>query len=221
MDLVRQARRPELRIDLGGQTYAFSELTIGDLADLQAWIAASTPPPLPDIDDHIDEIWPGFRDRLMKHANVVMSKWPPQIGTPAAAAIFDTTRGQTELFHRALLIHQPGATCEEARAVWSGLRRRGDLDYLRVIHVLFGVAPPPRYPQVVKTLRRNAAGPESSVDWETVFRAAAQRLKFTAEETCRHTHSQIAAMLTVDDPDERGRTSFNSFEELHRQFGIE
>lgn len=220
MNLVRLANRPQLRIELGGRAYLFSELTIGALADLQAWIEANTPMPFADLDEHIDAVWPGFQDRLRKHVNVLMKDWPPKVGTEEGGQALDSDAGWTELFYHGLRVHQPWTTREDATTFWKALFLDNAEKAIRIVRAMYGADPLPRYvidPGPGRRLKRKKPAP---IEWELVFRAAAQRLRFTTEQVCRHTYSQIMNALDYSDPNDssKGLTPFNSFQELAEMF---
>ena len=222
MSLVKLAGLPQLTITVDGEPYRFSELTVGGWAALQAFIEARAARPFADLDDHIGEVWPGFRDRLEMELNRRMESHPPQVGSPAGLQILDTYEGRIETLYRGLLVHQPTMPREYARRLYEGLKRlRDESAVSRVFNVIFGSeAGDIRHEDPgIRAMRPRPAS--KAFDWDTLFRRCAQRLKWGSDEVCRHTLTQIMNALDPSDPNDphRGQIPIGSLAELDEMFG--
>lgn len=222
MSLVGLAGLPKLTIVVDGEPYRFSELTVGGWAALQAFIESRAARPFSDLDDHIGDVWPGFRDRIEIELSRRMESYPPQVGSPAGLQILDTYEGRIETLHRGLLVHQPTMPRDHARRFYEGLKRlRDESTVSRVFNVIFGSesgSSAPAYP-TAKALRRQPD--PAPFDWDIIFRQCAQRLKWGSAEVCRHTLTQIMNALDSSDPNDphRGQIPIGSLADLDEMFG--
>lgn len=141
MDLTELTDKPQYSATIGGREYHFSELPVDSLASLQAWIKANTPHPVSAIKDYPEDISPEDRRYFLGLAYSEAKSWPPKIGTPdGARALFGTEAGQIESLYWGLIVHQPKATREDAKALYRELvAAKADGTIKAIVGVMFGL----------------------------------------------------------------------------------
>jgi hypothetical protein len=138
--LNRAARPPITRVfpvpvvlHLGGAPWEVEELTLGDLAEIQAGVTAMAPHPfdlLPTDRPPTAEDW---------HAVVeAAAVWPPRLGTPEAAELGGSAVGLARWLLVVLRKRQPETTAADALDL---LGRITPAEWLRLRSVAFGVPP--------------------------------------------------------------------------------
>lgn len=149
------ADAPQLVVQAGGRSYAFSELPFSALARLQGKIKEYVPHPLDALKPHLEGLTPDERWKLLQEARAEGRSWPPRIGTAeGAAALLGETPGQVEAIREGLQVHHPGATLDDAARLYNALgaeaarrsraKEPADRTVLRVFGVLFGTGDPDR-----------------------------------------------------------------------------
>ncbi len=123
MDIAEHTDQP-ISIDLDGESYGFSELSIEGLGRLQAWIKRASPHPIEAVKPHLKGLEPADRAALLADARRAAESWPPEIGTGAAAQVLlGREEGRVETLWEALKVHQPQTTREAAARLARRLRR--------------------------------------------------------------------------------------------------
>lgn len=139
---------PELRERIGGVDLVFSEIPIEGLARLQAWINEHVPHPLEAIRGRLDGLPASIASDLADKARREATNWPPEVGTPeAAAALLGSTAGQVAALLEGLRVHHPDATPDDAARLYRTLRRevarsKDERRVRRIYATIFGTATP-------------------------------------------------------------------------------
>lgn len=146
MDLTELTDEPELTVTIAGKTLHFSELRIGSLAKLQAWIKANIPDPLVSLRERLKGYPESAIAQVTAEARRETPNWPPVIGTnQAAIVLMGSLEGQVQALWVGLQFHQPGTTFEDAeRVYWAMKRSRDEKLVKRIYGTLFGTANPER-----------------------------------------------------------------------------
>jgi hypothetical protein len=146
LDLTELTDEPELTVQIGGKTFHFSELPIGSLAKLQAWIKANMPDPLVTLRERLNGYPESVVAKLTADVRQETPNWPPIMGSAeAAVALMGTQAGQVYSLWVGLLVHQPAATIEDADRVYRKLKKMRDGKLVkRIFRTIFGTAVPER-----------------------------------------------------------------------------
>jgi hypothetical protein len=81
LDLTELTDEPELTVQIGGKTFHFSELPIGSLAKLQAWIKANVPDPLVTLRERLAGYPESVVAKLTADVRQETPNWPPIMGS--------------------------------------------------------------------------------------------------------------------------------------------
>ena len=140
MDLAQLLSQPALTISLGGKTYRFSELTLGAMASLQAWVKDHVPNPLAAVKEHLGGLPVELQKHLLTQARAEAANWPPQVGSPECNRILTSSVvGQIETLYHGLKVHQPDATVEDAEVLYRLMKQSGELATVtKVYRAIFG-----------------------------------------------------------------------------------
>lgn len=150
---------PELEESIGGVRVVFSEVPLGGLARLQAWINEHTPHPLEAIRDQLGHLPPAIASDMAERARREALDWPPEIGTAEGAnALLGSTEGQVEAFWEGLRVHHPDATHSDAARLYKVLKRevaksRDQRRVKRIYATIFGTATPDDEEDEVQALK--------------------------------------------------------------------
>jgi hypothetical protein len=142
LDLTDLTDEPEFTTTIGGKTYHFSELPIGHLAKLQAWIKANVPDPLVTLRERLAGYPESVVAQLTADVRRETPTWPPMVGTSeAAVALMGTQQGQVYSLWVGLLVHQPAATIEDADRLYRTLKKMRDGKLVKkIFRTIFGTA---------------------------------------------------------------------------------
>jgi hypothetical protein len=118
-------------VRLDGRRFVAGELTLGDLAELQAWLEEADPNPLDGLPPAWADVEPGTRPARLRALWDAAGEWPARLGTPAAGALLGTERGRAFFLCLCLRRHQPAFGLGDALALlprvwpseWAALRR--------------------------------------------------------------------------------------------------
>lgn len=137
MDLAQTLNLP-VEIPIGGKTLRFSEFTLQELAQLQAWIKSHVVHPLDAIKGHLDGFSPEDRDRVIAQARAEARDWPPSPGSRAfSETLFSRPDGLRFAMSLALAKHQPTATDRDVKWLLKAMNR-DEATTKRIVGVLFG-----------------------------------------------------------------------------------
>ena len=124
MELAQHTDRPELTVEIGGQSYDFGEILIGQRADLEAWIAKNIPHPLQALKGVLDGLPKEVAAQVAENARQEAKDWPPKIGTSAgSAALLSKEPGQILALYVGLQKFHPGTTAEQADRLYRQLSK--------------------------------------------------------------------------------------------------
>jgi len=142
LDLTELTDEPELTAEIGGKIYRFSELPIGHLAKLQAWIKANVPDPLVALRERLAGYPDAVAAQVAAETRREAPSWPPMVGTSeAAVALMGTQQGQVYSLWIGLTVHQPASTIEDADRLYRALKRARDGKLVkRIFRTIFGTA---------------------------------------------------------------------------------
>jgi hypothetical protein len=118
-------------VQLGGREYVASELTLGDLAELQAWLEEAEPHPLEGLPPAWADPEPETRPARLAAAWERARAWPPRLGTDRGAELLASPGGRafflTLCLRRARPDFGPAEALDLLRRItpteWSALRR--------------------------------------------------------------------------------------------------
>lgn len=137
MDLAQTLNLP-VEVTIGGKAIRFSEFTLHELGQLQAWIKAHVAHPLDAIKGHLDGFSAEDRDRVIAQARAEARDWPPSPGTKAfSEALFNRPDGLKFAMRLALAKHQPTATDRDVKWLLKAMNR-DEPATKRIIGILFG-----------------------------------------------------------------------------------
>jgi hypothetical protein len=142
LDLTELTDEPEFTTTIGGKTYHFSEIPIGSLAKLQSWIKANVPDPLVTLRERLTGYPESVVAQLTADVRREAPNWPPIVGSSeAAVALMGTQQGQVYSLWVGLLVHQPGATIEDADRLYRALKRKRNGKLVkRIFRTIFGTS---------------------------------------------------------------------------------
>jgi hypothetical protein len=118
-------------IPLGGSLRVASELTMGDLARLQAWLEGQTPHPMEGLPPAWADPSPETRPGRLAAAWEAAKSWPVRYGTEAGSILLGSPEGRAYFLSLALRPADPGFGVADALELlaritpteWAGLRR--------------------------------------------------------------------------------------------------
>lgn len=114
----------ELIETIGGAQVRFSEITIGQDAQLQEWLTAHVPHPVEALKPRLEGLSADDRQYLLEQARQDARDWPPRVGTAAAAeALLGSPDGQVEALYQGLRVHYPDASREYAARLYRALKK--------------------------------------------------------------------------------------------------
>jgi hypothetical protein len=127
---------PELTVQIAGQDYHFSELTLGSKSRLQVWLRDNTPDPMESVKASLGGLALEDRQYLLNEASKERLAWPPEISTPKGRiAIMSGDSAQHELLFEGLLNHHPEMTRVGAFRVYRLIEK--EKDGLQIIRRIF------------------------------------------------------------------------------------
>lgn len=155
MELEQHADRPELTVEIGGQSYDFGEILIDQRADLEAWIRKNVPHPLDALKGRLEGLPVDVAAKVAENARQEAKNWPPRIGTAeGTVALLSKEDGQTLALYVGLQKFHSGTTREQSDHLYRLLgiemrkerKRRGDEEFegivKRIFSVMFGQGDP-------------------------------------------------------------------------------
>lgn len=122
--------RPML-VQLAGEPYLVSELTLGDLATLQGWLRSAAPSPLAGLPRPTDDPDPASRPDRLRAAWWAAKAYPPELGTDEETLYFASAEGRIVFLLLCLGKHDETIDAERAADLaarmtaedWTQLRR--------------------------------------------------------------------------------------------------
>lgn len=122
--LDRLTDQPTLTVEIDGEAYHFSEISIDARGRLQALIRELVQHPIAAISGQLDGLAERDRNRLLDRAYKDALRWPPRLENPEGFEILMTSeRGQVAVIHEALRVHRPDTTYEDAERVYRRMDR--------------------------------------------------------------------------------------------------
>jgi hypothetical protein len=128
-------------IAVGGQEYRFSEVSLQDLADLEAWIATQLPDPL-ELARRLAEGLPVELAReILAQGYLDAKAGRGRFGSPEASQVLRSTVGFGRLLHCSLRKQHPDITQDQAFALAARVLAEPDATQEKISAALFGREP--------------------------------------------------------------------------------
>ena len=146
MDLSSLTNAPQ-SVEVAGQPFAVSHLTMREWGTVQGWIKANVPGPAESLAAiNVDGLSPFAARSLMQVVVKEQQAWPPRVGSREWFDALDRVGkdnriGAAVLLHTILAKHQPAYTYEQAERLYEAV---GYAEALRLTLIAMGVEPDPK-----------------------------------------------------------------------------